>query len=175
MIYFDNAATTLRKPECVMQAVMEAMCTMGNSGRGAHSNALHTSRTVYEARAALAELFHAESPERIAFTANSTQSLNMAIKGTLKSGDHVITTALEHNSVLRPLYEMEKAGVQLTILAADQKGNISCEALEAAIRSNTKAIITTHGSNLTGNLLDASRIGGIARNHGLLYILDASQ
>lgn len=175
MIYFDNAATTLRKPECVVQAVTEAMCTMGNSGRGAHSNSLHTSRTVYEARAALAELFHAESPEWIAFTANSTQSLNMAIKGTLKPGDHVITTALEHNSVLRPLYEMEKAGVQLTILPADDKGKISYEDLEAAIRPDTKAVITTHGSNLTGNLLDAERIGKIARNHNLQYILDASQ
>ena len=175
MIYFDNAATTLRKPDCVVQAVTEAICTMGNSGRGAHSNALHSSRTIYEARAVLAELFHAESPDRIAFTANSTESLNMAIKGTLKPGDHVITTVLEHNSVLRPLYEMEKAGVQLTILPADDKGNISYEALEAAIRSNTKAIITTHGSNLTGNLLDAERIGKTAHSHGLLYILDASQ
>lgn len=175
MIYFDNAATTLRKPECVVQAVTEAMCTMGNSGRGAHSNSLHTSRTVYEARAVLADLFHAERPERIAFTANSTQGLNMAIKGMLKPGDHVITSALEHNSVLRPLYEMEKAGVQLTILPADDKGNISYEDLEAAIRPDTKAVITTHGSNLTGNLLDAERIGKIARNHGLLYILDASQ
>ena len=175
MIYFDNAATTLRKPECVVQAVTEAMCTMGNSGRGAHSNALHSSRTIYEARAVLAELFHSESPERIAFTANSTESLNIAIKGTLKPGDHVITTALEHNSVLRPLYEMEKVGVQLTILPADDKGNISYDAMEEAIRPDTKAVITTHGSNLTGNLLDAERIGKIARNHNLQYILDASQ
>ena len=144
MIYFDNAATTLRKPDCVVQAVTEAMCTMGNSGRGAHSNALHSSRTIYEARAVLADLFHAERPERIAFTANSTESLNMAIKGTLKPGDHVITTALEHNSVLRPLYEMEKAGVQRTILPADDKGNISYHTSKQTI-SRLSAIAATTG------------------------------
>lgn len=175
MIYFDNAATSLRKPECVIQAMTEALSSMGNSGRGAHSNALITSRVIYEARASLADLFHAESPERIAFTANSTQSLNTAIKGVLNPGDHVITSALEHNSVLRPLYEMKKAGVQLSILPADKLGNISYEQLTSSIRPETKAVITTHGSNLTGNLLDIKRIGEIARKHGLIYIVDASQ
>ena len=175
MIYFDNAATTMRKPECVLQAVTEAMCSLGNSGRGVHSGALSASRIIYETRAALAQLFGAESPERIAFTANSTQALNMAIKGVLNPGDHVITTALEHNSVLRPLYEMEDRGVELTILPADSKGNIRIEEFEKEIRPSTKAIVTTHGSNLTGNLLDVSRIGEIAENHGILYIVDASQ
>ena len=175
MIYFDNAATTLRKPDCVIQAVMQAMCSLGNSGRGVHSGALRASRTIYETRAALAQLFGAESPERIAFTANSTQALNTAIKGVLNPGDHVITTALEHNSVLRPLYEMEDRGVQLTILPADSLGNIRYEDFEKEIRPNTKAIVTTHGSNLTGNLLDISKIGGIARKHDLIYIVDASQ
>ena len=103
MIYFDNAATTLRKPRCVIEAVTEAMGSMGNSGRGVHSGALSAARTIYDTRAALAKLFGAEGPERIAFTANSTEALNMAIKGLLAPGDHVITTALEHNSVLRPL------------------------------------------------------------------------
>ena len=175
MIYFDNAATTMRKPDCVVQAVTEAMCSLGNSGRGVHSGALSASRTIYETRAALAQLFGAESPERIAFTANSTQALNIAIKGVLNPGEHVITTALEHNSVLRPLYEMEDLGVQLTILPADPMGNIRCEDLEKEIRCNTKAIVTTHGSNLTGNLLDIGRIGEIAGRHGLIYIVDASQ
>ena len=175
MIYFDNAATTIRKPECVVQAVTEAMCSMGNSGRGVHRGALSASRIIYDTRAALAGLFGAESPERIAFTANSTQALNTAIKGVLKPGDHVITTALEHNSVLRPLYEMEDRGVELTILPADSLGNICCEDIEKEIRLNTKAIVTTHGSNLTGNLLDIGRIGEIANRHGLIYIVDASQ
>ena len=175
MIYFDNAATTMRKPDCVVRAVTEAMCSLGNSGRGVHSGALRASRIIYDTRVVLAQLFHAESPERIAFTANSTQALNMAIKGTLNPGDHVITTALEHNSVLRPLYELEDRGVQLTILPADLLGNIRYEDIEPAIKSNTKAIITTHGSNLTGNLLDIGRIGAIAKKHGLIYIVDASQ
>lgn len=175
MIYFDNAATTLRKPPCVVQAVTEAMCSLGNPGRGVHDSALSASRIIYDARAALAELFGAESPERIAFTANSTQALNIAIKGVLAPGDHAITTALEHNSVLRPLYELEDRGLRLTILPADPMGNICYEDLEKAIRSDTKAIITTHGSNLTGNMLDIGRIGAIAKEHGLIYIVDASQ
>ena len=175
MIYFDNAATTMRKPDCVVQAVTEALCAMGNSGRGVHEGALSASRIIYDTRIALAEMFGAESPERIAFTANSTQALNIAIKGVLNPGDHVITTTLEHNSVLRPLYELEERGLQLTILPADKAGNIRYEDFEQEIRPNTRAIVTTHGSNLTGNLLDIGRIGSIARRHGLLYIVDASQ
>ena len=175
MIYFDNAATTMRKPDCVVQAVTEALCSMGNSGRGVHEGALSASRIIYDTRIALAELFGAESPERIAFAANSTQALNIAIKGVLNPGDHVITTALEHNSVLRPLYELEERGVQLTILPADKAGNVRYEDFEQEIRPNTRAIVTTHGSNLTGNLLDIGRLGGIAKKYGLLYIVDASQ
>ena len=175
MIYFDNAATTLQKPPCVIEAVTEAMCSLGNSGRGVHRGALSASRVIYDTRAALAQLFGAESPERIAFTANSTESLNIAIKGCLKAGDHVITTALEHNSVLRPLFELEDRGVELTILPADSLGNIRYEDFEKEIRSNTKVIVTTHGSNLTGNLLDIGRIGAIAKKYSLVYIVDASQ
>lgn len=175
MIYFDNAATTMHKPDCVAQAVTDAMGSLGNAGRGIHSSALSASRIIYDTRAALAQLFGAETPERIAFTANSTESLNIAIKGVLNPGDHVITTALEHNSVLRPLYEMEDFGVELTILPADPMGNIRYEDFEKEIRCNTKAIVTTHGSNLTGNLLDISRIGEIASRHGLIYIVDGSQ
>ena len=175
MIYFDNAATTLRKPDCVVQAVAEAMCTLGNSGRSIHAGALDASRIIYDTRVAIAKLFHAESPERIAFTANSTEALNIAIKGVLNPGDHVVTTELEHNSVLRPLYEMEDKGVALTIVPADHKGNIRYEDIEQSICSETKAIVTTHGSNLTGNLLDIGRIGKIVQKYGLLYIVDASQ
>lgn len=175
MIYFDNAATTIRKPFCVVQAMTEAMCTLGNSGRGTHDSALSASRIIYDTRAALAELFGAESPDRIAFTANATHALNIAIKGVLRPGDHVITTSLEHNSVLRPLYELEDQGVQLTILPADAMGNICYENFEKEIRSNTRAIVTTHGANLTGNLLDVYRIGAVARKHDLVYIVDASQ
>ena len=175
MIYLDNAATTLRKPECVVEAVTRALCSMGNPGRSAHDGALSASRTVFEARLALAELFGAESPDRIAFTANATEALNIAIKGILNPGDHVITTALEHNSVLRPLYEMEDKGVELTILPADRQGRLKEADFEAAIRANTRAIVCTHGSNLTGNLVDIGQVGRIARRHGLLLVADASQ
>ena len=175
MIYLDNAATTLRKPECVVEAVTRALCSMGNPGRSAHDGALSASRTVFEARLALAELFGAESPDRIAFTANATEALNIAIKGILNPGDHVITTALEHNSVLRPLYEMEDKGVELTILPADRQGRLKEADFEAAIRANTRAIVCTHGSNLTGNLVDIGRVGQIARSYGLLLVADASQ
>ena len=104
MIYFDNAATTLKKPPQVVKAVTEALCSMGNSGRGSHDASLGASRVIYETRLKLAELFNAENPSRIAFTANATEALNIAIKGILSAGDHVVTTALAHNSVLRPLY-----------------------------------------------------------------------
>ena len=175
MIYFDNAATTLQKPECVLRAVMEAMGTFGNPGRGVHEPAMAASRAVYETRCALAQLFHGENPANIAFTANATAALNIAIKGTLNPGDHVITTAMEHNSVLRPLYELEDRGAELTILPADDRGRIDYNAFSAAIRDNTRAIVCTHGSNLTGNLLDIGKIGTIAKAHGLLFVVDASQ
>ena len=175
MIYFDNAATTLQKPECVLRAVIEAMGTFGNPGRGVHEPALAASRGVYETRCALAQLFCGENPANIAFTANATAALNIAIKGTLNPGDHVITTAMEHNSVLRPLYELEDRGVELTILPADDRGRIDYNAISAAIRDNTRAIVCTHGSNLTGNLLDIGKIGAIAKAHGLLFVVDASQ
>lgn len=175
MIYLDNAATTMRKPEVVIQAVTDALCTMGNAGRGGHDAALDASRIIYDTRERLAQLFHAESPKQIVFTMNSTESLNIAIKGILQAGDHAIATALEHNSVLRPLYEMEEKGVELTILPSDLQGRIDYADFGKNIKKNTKAIICTHGSNLTGNLVDIKRIGEIAKKHGILFVVDASQ
>ncbi len=175
MIYFDNAATTLQKPESVARAVLKAMTSFGNPGRGVHEPAMAASRAIYDARCALARLFHGENPARIAFTANATQALNIAIKGILSPGDHVITTVMEHNSVLRPLYELAEQGVELTILPADKQGRVAYDAFEAAIQSNTRAIVCTHGSNLTGNLVDMGKIGAIAKTHSLLLVVDASQ
>lgn len=175
MIYLDNAATTRHKPDCVVEAVTRALCSLGNPGRGAHEGTLDADRMVFETRLALAELFHAEGPDRIAFTANSTEALNIVIKGILQPGDHVISTVLEHNSVLRPLYEMEDRGVELTLLPADRQGRLRMEDFEAALRPNTRAIVCTHGSNLTGNLVDIARVGRLARRHGLLLVVDASQ
>ena len=175
MIYFDNAATTINKPPQVAQAVVNALNCAGNPGRGIHGAALDASRTVFETRQRLAQLFNAESPSCIAFTANSTQALNTAIKGVLKAGDHVISTQLEHNSVLRPLYEMENTGVELTLIASNKQGNIDCRDIESSIRPNTRAIVCTHASNLTGNVMDIETIGSIAKKHGLIFVVDASQ
>lgn len=175
MIYLDNAATTMQKPQCVAQAVADAITSFGNSGRSAHNAALSASRTVFEARKLLAQFFNAESAECIAFTANSTMALNIAIKGVLNKGDHVITTELEHNSVLRPLYEMEQQGVELSFVKSDKYGRISCNDFEKLIKSNTKAIVCTHASNLTGNVTDIECIARIAKKHNILHVVDASQ
>ncbi|MGP8311161.1 aminotransferase class V-fold PLP-dependent enzyme [Enterocloster aldenensis] len=175
MIYLDNGATTYHKPEAVIQAVADAMRHMGNSGRGSHQASLGASRTIYDTRGLVSELFGLGNPLQVAFTANSTASLNMAVQGIFSPGDHVITTMLEHNSVLRPLYRMRENGVELTIVRADRLGNIRYEDMEAAIRPNTKGIICTHASNLTGNLVDIARVGEICRRASLVFILDASQ
>lgn len=175
MIYFDNAATTIQKPKQVVEAVTQALCSMGNAGRGAHNASMGASRMLFDTRKKLAELFGGNNPAQVVFTSNSTESLNMALKGLLNPWDHVITTQLEHNSVLRPLYELEDKGVELTILNSDAKGRICYEDFEKEIKKNTKMIVCTHGSNLTGNLTDITRVGEIARSHGLLFVVDASQ
>lgn len=175
MIYFDNAATTLRKPDGVAQAVAEAITNLGNAGRGAYDASLHSMRMAYETRELLNELFNGDGPEQIAFMSNATEALNTAISGMLQPGDHVITTVMEHNSVLRPLYLKEQTGVALTILPVDGDGLISSEAFEDAIRPDTEAIVCTHASNVTGNALNLYRIGEACKRHGLHFIVDASQ
>ena len=175
MIYLDNAATTMKKPQCVIDAVVAAMSHMGNAGRGATSAALDASRVIYDTREKLSDLFNLQNPSRVAFTCNSTESLNTAIKGILSSGDHAITTALEHNSVLRPLYDLQAKGMELSIVDCDENGNIDYNDFEKLIKENTKAIVCTHASNLVGNVLDVKKIGSIAKKHNLIFIVDASQ
>jgi cysteine desulfurase family protein len=175
MIYLDNAATSLQKPEEVRRAVADAMLHMGNPGRGIHGASLDAARMIYDTRSLISQLFHVGSPGQVAFTANSTESLNMAIEGVLRPGDHVITTMMEHNSVLRPLYRMEEKGLELTVLPVDKHGCVHYEDFETAVRSNTKAVVCTHASNLTGNINDLDRIGKICKKHGILFLVDASQ
>ena len=176
MIYLDNAATTLVKPQCVIDAVVKAMNSMGNAGRGAHSNSLSASRVVYDTRCKIAKLFNCKRPDHVIFSCNSTEALNIAINGIFDSGDHVITTDLEHNSVLRPLYRLEKAGeISLSFVRADKQGRPCYEEFESLIQPNTRAIVCTHASNLTGNAIDLVRVGKIAKDHGLLLVVDASQ
>lgn len=173
MIYLDNAATTLRKPPCVIDAVVRAMTTLGNSGRSAHEESLTASRIIYDAREAAAALFGCPRADHVAFTANSTEALNIAISGLFSPGDHVISTDCEHNSVLRPLYRLE--GVDVSFVPADRLGRVRYDDFAALIRPNTRAIVCTHASNLTGNLLDIGRIGRLAHEKGLLFVVDASQ
>lgn len=175
MIYMDNAATTMHKPKEVIDAVVVAMSSMGNAGRGVNEASLSASRLIYDTREKLCRLFGAEDPRQIVFTANSTESLNIAIKGILNPGDHVIATMLEHNSVLRPLYEMEKKGVRLTIVKSNLEGTLDLADIENAIAPDTKMIVCTNGSNLTGNYIDPEPIGTLAREKGIVFVVDASQ
>lgn len=203
MIYLDSAATSFYRPPEVAEAVAEAIRTVGNCGRGTYEPALSGARIIFETRQLLAELFHVEGPEQVAFTANSTESLNMAIKGIVRPGDRVVSTVLEHNSVLRPLYEMEARGASLTLVgclrdedgspagrqpdsrqeAADGgslpggsvSGRLDYEALRRAITPGTRAVVVTHASNLTGNVTDIRRVGAWCRQAGAIFIVDASQ
>lgn len=176
MIYLDNAATTLHKPPGVAEAVLQAMKTAGNAARGAHESSLTASRSVYHLRRKLADLFALQDESHVVFTANATESLNIALFGLINPGAHVITTDLEHNSVLRPLYALEdEQQVRLDFVPADRRGCVDYADFERLIREDTQAIVCTHASNLTGNKLDLQRIGKTAAEHGLLFIVDAAQ
>jgi len=175
MIYLDNAATSRMKPSCVAEAVTAALTSYGNCGRGTHDGALSAARTVYDVRRRLAELFDAPSAERVVFTPNSTMALNIAISGLLGAGDHVISTDLEHNSVLRPLYRLREQGAAVDFVPADRAGQPDYAAFEKFLRPDTRAVVCTHASNLTGDLMDIQWVGEFCRRHGLLFILDASQ
>ena len=175
MIYLDNAATTLQKPQAVYDAVYDAMKTLGNSGRGFSGAALGASRMIYEARQTLCDFFGGSDPSRLVFTSNATEALNMAIQGMFLPGDHVITSVCEHNSVLRPLYLMEQRGVKVTYLPADSKGRIAYDELENAYEPETKAVVIMHASNLTGNVTDLEQIAAFTQKHHLLFVVDAAQ
>lgn len=175
MIYLDNAATTLRKPPQVEQAMLDALRTAGNPGRGAHEPTLHASRLVYAARCAAAKLLNAPDPSCIAFTANATQALNTALGGLFRPGDHIITTVCEHNSVLRPLYRLRENGMSLSFTTADEKGRLQYDQWEGFLRPETRALVVTGASNVTGNGTDLARAAEFAHRHGLLLIVDAAQ
>lgn len=176
MIYLDNAATTLKKPPQVAEAVCRAMGTLGNAARGAHGSSVGAARTIFDAREKIAKLFGCRDPSRVIFTNNATESLNIAIFGAFSPGDHVISTDLEHNSVLRPLYALEEErGVELSFVPADRQGRLDYDAFERLLRPHTRAVVCTHGSNLTGNLVDLRRVGDFVKARGLLWIVDASQ
>ena len=175
MIYLDNAATTRPKPPGVAEAVTAAMMSWGNCGRGAHEEALASARAVFSVREQIARLLGCPRADHVCFTPNSTQALNIAIGGLLGPGDHVISTDLEHNSVLRPLYRLRQQGAAVDFVPADRRGQIDYGDFERLLRPDTKAVVCTHASNLTGDMIDIGRVGDFCRAHGLLFILDASQ
>lgn len=177
MIYLDNAATTLHKPQPVIKAVMNAMTgSMGNAARGVHKGSLAAARAVYEARSLISDFTDTGAPERVIFTHNATEALNIAINGMIPDGSHVITTDTEHNSVLRPLYRLrDTLGVKLSFVGTDSAGRIDPADFRPLITPETSAIVCSHASNLTGNITDINAVGSIARENGLIYIVDASQ
>ena len=177
MIYLDNAATTWPKPPAVTTAMTQYLSEIGaNPGRAAHRGALQARRLFEGARSRLAELFGIDDPKRIAFCLNCTEALNMAIKGTVSEGDHVITTDLEHNSVRRPLQALAETGaIELTCVPASSDGYVDPDVVAAAFRSNTKLVACTHASNVLGTIQPVEQIGRAAREHQALFLLDAAQ
>lgn len=177
VIYLDHAATSWPKPPEVMDAVMNAMrYDAANPGRGSHAMAVRASRILFDTRKQLAKLFNIRNPNDIAFASNTTMALNMAIKGFVKPGDHVIATSVEHNSVRRPLHYLEQQmKLEVTYIESDAAGRIRVEAIEAAIQSNTSLLIVNHSSNLLGTIVPVAEIGEIARKHGVKLLVDAAQ
>jgi cysteine desulfurase/selenocysteine lyase len=170
VIYFDNAATSWPKPPAVAEAMMRYMNEIGaNPGRSGHRMAVDAARVVYTARESVAELFHAADPLRV------TEALNLALNGLLRPGDHVVTSSMEHNSVMRPLRFLEQRGVNLTVVRCSPEGALDPVDLEAAIRPDTRLLTLNHASNVTGTLLPIAEAGRIARKHNILLMVDAAQ
>ena len=176
MIYFDNASTTWPKPPGVAEAVLSYMQNVGaNPGRSSHRLAIEASRILYDTRETLAQLFGVADPLRIVFAANATEALNLALFGYLNPGDHVVTTSMEHNAVMRPLRYLQGLGVELTVVACSAQGALDPVDMEKAIRPNTVLIAMNHASNVVGTVLPVAELGALARRHGLLLLVDGAQ
>jgi len=176
MIYLDNSATSWPKPPEVTSAMVRFMEEVGaNPGRSGHLLSIEAARVLYEAREVLSTLFQVRDPSRIVFTLNATEALNLVLKGLLKPGDHVLTSSMEHNSVMRPLRDLEKRGIALTVLPCLKDGTLDPEEVEKGIRSSTRLVVLNHASNVTGTLLPVRDVGTIVRRHHLLLLVDAAQ
>lgn len=176
MIYMDNAATSWPKPEEVYQAINSFMRDVGASpGRSGHRLSIEAGRIIYETREAVAQLFGLDDPLRVIFTLNATEALNLVTGGILHAGDHVITSRMEHNSVMRPLRALENKGVELTIVRCSPEGFLDTQEIEKAIKQNTKLIVLNHASNVVGTILPIAEVGDIARRRGVLFAVDAAQ
>jgi cysteine desulfurase family protein len=176
MIYFDNPATSWPKPLRVKEAMDQFMEEIGaNPGRSGHLLSIEAARIIYEAREALSVLFHVKDSSRIVFTLNATESINLALRGLLKPGDHVITSSMEHNSVMRPLRDLEKRGIALTVVSCFEDGTLDPQEVEKKIQSATRMIVLNHASNVTGTILPIGEVGKIAREYNLLFLADSAQ
>lgn len=176
MIYLDNGATTFPKPKGMLIAMNDCIGRYcGNPGRSGHFMSMKTGEEVYKSRRAIGELFHINDCSRIIFTINATEALNLGIKGVLNSGDHAITTTMEHNSVIRPLKAMESQGVETSIVRCNKDGTLDINNLKNEIKDNTKLIICTHASNVTGTIMPISEIGRIAKREGIIFMVDGAQ
>lgn len=176
VIYFDNAATSWPKPPGVAEAMSHFINEIGaNPGRAGHRLAIDASRIVYDARQKVCDLFHGSDPLRVIVSSNITAALNLALHGLLRPGNHVITSGMEHNAVMRPLRALEKTGVQVSVVPCSPDGVLCPEAIEAAIRTNTRLVVINHSSNVTGTLMPIRAIGEIARRHGVLFMVDTAQ
>jgi cysteine desulfurase family protein len=176
MIYLDNAATTFPKPKEVcdeMEKCLREYCA--NPGRGSHDMSIECELKIMECREKIANLFNMENPLNVIFTSNTTEALNIAINGLIDENDHVISSYLEHNSVLRPLKYKEKQGTELTLIKGNKNGKLSVEDIEQEIKPNTKAIVLSHGSNVIGTIQDIEMIGSLAKRNGILFIVDGAQ
>lgn len=177
MIYLDNGATSFPKPEEVYRSVYNTMMNFGgNPGRSGHKMALEAGRLIHDTREKVANFFNIDNPMNIVFTLNATDSLNMAIKGFLREGDHAIITSMEHNSVVRPIKKLEKEGkIKLDIVKCDKEGNLDIIDIKKLIKVNTRLIVTTHASNVTGTILPVEKIGVLAKEKNITYMLDSAQ
>jgi cysteine desulfurase family protein len=176
MIYFDNAATSWPKPPGVAEAMVRFLEDVGaNPGRAAHRQAVDAGRIVYEAREAVCELLHAPDPLRLVWCKNVTEALNLALRGLLHPGDHVVTSSMEHNSVMRPLRALEHSGVEVTVIGCSQQGVLERADVEDAIRPRTRLVVLNHASNVVGTLLPVAEVGAICRQHDVLLLVDAAQ
>lgn len=175
LIYLDNAASSHPKPPAVYAAAVGALRLGANPGRSGHRSALEAARRILEAREAVAGLLGAADASRVIFTLNGTHALNLALKGALRPGDHVVTTQMEHNSVLRPLAALERRGVSVTHVDGEPDGTVPVAALERALRPGTRLVALCHGSNVAGTLQEAEAVGDLCRRKGLLFLLDAAQ
>lgn len=176
MIYLDNGATSFPKPRGMIDAMDRCMLEYcGNPGRSGHAFSMRTGEGIYAARKKIAKLFNISDPTRVIFTWNTTGALNLGIQGVLKEGDHVITTSMEHNSVLRPLKMLESKGVEHTIVMCDKTGIINLRDIKEVMKENTKMLVCTHASNVTGSIQPIRELGEFAHRNGLIFMVDGAQ